>query len=80
MKQLKRNQRKTKQGVVVSNKMENTVRVEVSRTIKHPRYGKTFKQKTVCYAHTENPLEIGDKVTIMETKPISKLKRWRVVA
>jgi small subunit ribosomal protein S17 len=80
MEQPARNQRKLKEGVVVSNKMDSTVRVEVVSTIKHPRYGKTIKRKTVCYAHTDKPLENGDRVTIMETKPISKLKRWRVVA
>jgi len=80
MDQLDRNKRKVKEGIVVSNKMDKTVRVEVNRTLRHPKYGKTIKRKTVCYAHTDKPLNVGDKVTIMETKPLSKLKRWRVVA
>ncbi|MCB1148582.1 MAG: 30S ribosomal protein S17 [Chlamydiia bacterium] len=75
-----RSLRKVKEGTVVSNKMEKTVKVSVDRTVQHPRYGKTVKRRTICYAHTDKPLNIGDKVTIMETRPLSKLKRWRVVA
>ncbi len=81
MEQPTRNNRKQKQGVVVSNKMEKTVVVSVSRTIKHPVYGKIVERKKKYYAHHEGePLQIGQTVTIMETRPISKLKRWRVVA
>lgn len=74
-----RSKRKLKQGVVVSNKMQNTVVVSVSRTMRHPRLGKVIKRKTICYAHTDKPLNVGDTVSIMETRPLSKLKRWRVV-
>lgn len=81
MEQAERNQRRTKQGTVVSNKMERTVVVSVSRTIRHPVYGKVVNRKKKYYAHTDDQdLKIGQIVTIMETKPISKLKRWRVVA
>ncbi len=75
----KRNLRKEKEGRVVSNKMDKTVKVEVSRTMPHPRYGKVIQRKTSYYAHTDKPLNVGDKVKIMETRPLSKLKRWRVV-
>lgn len=76
---MERNKRKEKEGVVVSNKMDKSVVVAVSRTMRHPKYDKVVKRRTTCYAHTEIDLEVGDKVVIMETKPISKLKRWRVV-
>ncbi len=72
--------RKTKTGTVVSNKMDKTVIVRVERTMQHPRYGKVIKRANKFYAHTENDqLKIGDTVTISETRPYSKLKRWRVV-
>jgi small subunit ribosomal protein S17 len=75
-----RTNRKLKQGVVVSNKMNKTVVVKVTRTIRHPKYEKVVSRAKKYYAHNENPsLQIGDKVTIMETRPLSKLKRWRVV-
>jgi len=77
-----RKHRVVKEGVVASTKMDKTVVVEVTRIIPHPRYGKIVKRKTKCYAHYDNPekqLNVGDKVTIMETRPLSKLKRWRVV-
>ena len=76
-----RNSRKTKTGVVVSNKMEKTVVVNVDRTLPHPRYGKVITRGKKFYAHNENEqLQIGDKVVITETKPLSKTKRWRVVS
>lgn len=72
--------RKTKTGTVVSNKMNKTVIVKVERTMQHPRYGKVIKRARKFYAHTDNDqLQIGDTVTITETRPLSKLKRWRVV-
>lgn len=72
--------RKTKTGTVVSNKMDKTVIVRVERTMQHPRYGKVIKRANKFYAHTENDQhKIGDTVTISETRPYSKLKRWRVV-
>lgn len=73
------NSRKVKTGVVVSNKMNKTVTVRVTRTVKHPRYGKTIKLWKKYYAHTEKELAVGDEVKIEETRPLSKLKRWRVV-
>lgn len=73
--------RKLKEGVVLSNKMDKTVVVAVSRTIRHPQYSKVVTLKKKYYAHHEGePLLIGQTVTIMETRPISKLKRWRVVS
>ena len=72
--------RKTKTGTVVSNKMDKTVIVKVERTMQHPRYGKVIKRARKFYAHSDNDqLQIGDTVTITETRPLSKLKRWRVV-
>jgi small subunit ribosomal protein S17 len=76
-----RNNRKIKKGIVVSNKMQKTVVVKVERTYRHPRYGKIITRAKKFYAHNESaPLQIGDPVKIMETRPLSKLKRWRVVA
>lgn len=75
------NSRKVKKGIVVSNKMQKTVVVKVERTIRHPRYKKVVTRAKKYYAHNEStPLNIGDEVKIMETRPLSKLKRWRVVA
>jgi small subunit ribosomal protein S17 len=66
-------------GVVVGNKMEKTVVVEVSRKEKHPKYKKYLKRETKVYAHTEDEIEEGTQVVVEESRPISKLKRWRVV-
>lgn len=75
-----RGHRKTKKGRVLSNKMQKTVVVEVERTFRHPKYGKVVKRKKKFYAHNEvRPFEVGEQVTIVETRPLSKLKRWRVV-
>ena len=72
--------RKTAVGVVTSEKMNKTRRVEVERLVKHPDYGKYVRRRTVCHAHDENnQSHVGDKVEIMETRPISKTKRWRLV-
>lgn len=72
--------RKVKKGVVVSNKMQNTVTVRVDRTCRDSKYGKVITRGKKYYAHDEsNALKEGDVVTIMETRPLSKLKRWRVV-
>lgn len=72
--------RKVRTGIVVSTKMQKTVTVKVERTIRHPEYSKVVKRAKKYYAHNED-LEIaeGQKVRIIETRPISKLKRWRVV-
>lgn len=81
MEQEERGNRKIKKGRVVSNKMEKTVVVKVERTLRHPKYGKVIKRSEKLYAHNDlQPLEIGDEVTVVETRPLSKLKRWRVVA
>lgn len=80
MKEEGRPTRKTKSGIVVSNKMQNTVVVTVEKTMQHPRYGKVINRSKKFYAHTDtNDLQIGDKVVISETRPLSKTKRWRVV-
>ena len=77
---LERNLRKTKLGVVSSNKMDKTITVNVERKVKHPLYGKFVKKSTKFHAHDEkNECSIGDTVRIMETRPISKTKRWRLV-
>ena len=72
--------RKTQKGVVVSNKMQNTVVVKLERTFPHPRYGKVITRAKKIYAHNDMPLQVGDVVEVVETRPLSKLKRWRVVA
>ena len=72
--------RKTRVGVVVSNKMEKTITVAIERKVQHPIYKKYFKKTTKLLAHDEKKqCGIGDKVKIMETRPLSKLKRWRLV-
>ncbi|MFT4203321.1 MAG: 30S ribosomal protein S17 [Chitinophagaceae bacterium] len=75
-----RNLRKTRIGVVSSNKMDKTITVAVERKVKHPIYGKFLKKTTKFHAHDEkNECTIGDTVKIMETRPLSKTKRWRLV-
>src|SRR6476661_67109 len=75
-----RNLRKTRIGVVTSNKMAKTITVAVERKVKHPIYGKFVKKTTKFHAHDEkNEASIGDVVRIMETRPMSKTKRWRLV-
>jgi small subunit ribosomal protein S17 len=76
----KRGSRRTAVGVVTSDKMNKTRRVEIPRLVKHPRYGKYIKRRTICYVHDErNESHRGDTVEIMETRPLSKLKNWRLV-
>jgi small subunit ribosomal protein S17 len=75
-----RGNRRVVTGVVTSDKMNKTRRIEVPRLVKHPRYGKYVRRRTVCHAHDENnESRTGDTVEIMETRPISKLKHWRLV-
>ena len=75
-----RNSRKTRTGIVVSNKMIKTITVELERTMKHPIYQRVIKRKSKLYAHDDsNECGIGDKVLVMETRPLSKLKRWRLI-
>ncbi len=67
-------------GMVTSDKMNKTRRVEIPRVVKHPRYGKYVKRRTVCYVHDENNESgLGDRVEIMESRPLSKLKNWTLV-
>lgn len=75
-----RSLRKERVGIVVSDKMDKTVVVAVRDNIKHPKYGKVLKRTTKFKAHDEtNQCNVGDIVSIMETRPLSKDKRWRVV-
>ena len=75
-----RNLRKTRIGVVTSNKMNKTITVAVERKVKHPIYGKFVKKTTKFHAHDEkDECTMGDIVKIMETRPLSKTKRWRLV-
>ena len=79
-KSAERNLRKIRTGVVRSNKMDKTIIVTVERRVKHPIYGKFVKKTTSFHAHDEkNECTIGDIVKIMETRPLSKTKRWRLV-
>ncbi len=75
-----RNLRKTRIGVVTSDKMAKTITVAIERKVKHPIYGKFVKKTTKFHAHDEkNEGGVGDTVKIMETRPLSKTKRWRLV-
>lgn len=75
-----RNLRKTRVGVVTSNKMEKSITVNIKRQIKHGMYGKYMEKSKSLHAHDENnDCNIGDTVRIAETRPLSKLKRWRLV-
>ena len=77
---MERNLRKVRIGVVVSNKMDKTIVVAVKRKVKHPIYGKFVNKTTKFAAHDESQTAgIGDTVSIMETRPLSKTKRWRLV-
>ena len=80
MSTIERNSRKLRQGVVVSTAGDKTAVVKVEERKKHPMYGKMITQSTKFHAHDENnDAGVGDTVTIMETRPLSKLKRWRLV-
>ena len=75
-----RNLRKSRVGMVVSNKMDKTVVVAIQDNVVHPMYGKIIKRTLKVHAHDENnECGVGDKVRIMETRPLSKTKRWRLV-
>lgn len=75
-----RGQRRVEIGVVTSDKMNKTRRVEIPRLVKHPRYGKYIRRRTICYVHDENnESRLGDTVEIMETRPLSKMKSWRML-
>lgn len=73
-----RGRRKVRQGLVVSNKMDKTVVVKIERRMQHPLYGKTVLRTGKFKAHDEMGCDIGDTVEVMETRPLSKEKRWRV--
>jgi small subunit ribosomal protein S17 len=75
-----RGRRKVRVGKIISDKMQKTVVVEITRLVRHPLYKKTIKRKKKFYAHDENEeCKVGDIVEIMETRPLSRLKRWRVI-
>ena len=75
-----RNSRKVKIGKVISNKMDKTIVVAIEYSVKHPLYGKVVKRTYKLKAHDEeNACAVGDKVKLMETRPLSKDKRWRLV-
>lgn len=79
-KQVKRNLRKERVGLVISNKMDKSITVQVHRKVKHPIYGKFVNKSTKFIAHDEkNECNPGDTVRIMETRPLSKRKNWRLI-
>src|SRR4029077_15799626 len=72
--------RRVEVGVVTSDKMQKTRRVEIPRLVKHPRYGKYIRRRTICHVHDEqNDSHAGDTVEIMEPRPLSKTKSWRLL-
>ena len=74
------NDRKVREGLVVSTKMDKTAVVETTDRVRHRRYAKTMQRTTKLYVHDEaNDLQVGDRVRVQETRPLSKLKRWRLV-
>ena len=78
--QAPRKQRRTLTGVVTRDKMQKTRRVEIPRLVKHDRYGKYIRRRTICHVHDEeNQSHTGDTVEIMESRPLSKTKHWRLV-
>lgn len=73
------NPRKVKEGIVISDKMDSTLVVAISERVSHPRYAKTVQRTKKLYVHDEkNEAKIGDRVRVQETRPLSKLKRWRL--
>jgi small subunit ribosomal protein S17 len=80
-KTIERTNRKEKTGIVISNKMSKSIVVAVERKVKHPKYGKFVKKTSTFMAHDEkNESNVGDTVRIMETRPLSKNKCWRLIA
>ena len=76
----RKNSRKVREGLVTSSSMDKTITVTVTDRVRHPLYGKTMQRSTKLYAHDEaNDANIGDRVRIAETRPLSKLKRWRLL-
>jgi small subunit ribosomal protein S17 len=77
---VERNKRKVREGWVISSRMNKTIVVAVERRFRHPQYEKVIRRTSKLYAHDEkNECQIGDKVKVMETRPLSKLKRWRLL-
>jgi small subunit ribosomal protein S17 len=77
---VERNKRKIREGWVVSNRMDKTIVVAVERRFRHPRYEKIIRRTSKLYAHDDkNESQIGDRVKVMEIRPLSKLKRWRLL-
>jgi small subunit ribosomal protein S17 len=77
---VERNRRKVRTGIVVSDKMDKSIVVSIERRMKHPLYLKTVKSSSKLYAHDEkNEAGVGDTVRVMETRPLSKQKRWRLI-
>jgi small subunit ribosomal protein S17 len=75
-----RGKRRVEIGVVTSDKMQKTRRVEIPRLVKHVRYGKYIRRRTICHVHDEqNESRKGDTVEIMESRPLSKMKHWRLI-
>src|SRR5438105_14808406 len=75
-----RGRRRVEVGVVTSDKMNKSRRVEIPRLVKHSRYGKYIRRRTICHVHDEkNESHTGDTVEIMETRPLSKTKHWRLI-
>jgi small subunit ribosomal protein S17 len=73
------NPRKVREGIVVSDKMNSTLVVAIVERVRHPRYGKTVQRTKKLYVHDENnDARVGDRVRVQETRPLSKLKRWRL--
>jgi small subunit ribosomal protein S17 len=74
------NARKVREGIVASSAMEKTAIVKVVERVRHPRYGKTVQRTKRLYVHDENnDMRVGDRVRVQETRPLSKLKRWRLL-
>ena len=77
----KRGRRRTVTGVVTSDSMQKTITVQIERRVKHPTFGKYLRRGTTCKAHDENEVaKIGDVVELMETRPLSKTKHWRLTS
>src|SRR5881227_2129133 len=80
MNDTERGKRRVEIGVVTSDKMQKTRRVEIPRLVRHARYGKYIRRRTICHVHDEqNESHTGDTVEIMETRPLSKTKTWRLI-
>ena len=78
--EIPRGKRKERTGIVISDAMDKTIVVKVERRVRHPLYGKEMRMSNTCMVHDEaNRAKVGDKVRIMETRPLSRMKRWRLI-